>query len=141
MCPSSGSFHTTSAPSLFFCLIRNLSLALPPSSHLTGCSTDGSHGNSDSYSAFTRMERASVEGLYVSLSLIIISGDNRLDQDEATLTSMEFFIRESCICVNNEHSCTSHVVYGFPQSFWLDSAQTCHSNTHQHMCLILMTKL
>lgn len=91
MCPSSGSFHTTSAPSLFFCLIRNLSLALPPSSHLTACSTDGSHGNSDNYSAFTRMERASVEGLYVSVSLIIISGDNRLDQNEATLTSMEFF--------------------------------------------------
>lgn len=41
MCPSSGSFHTTSAPSLFFCLIRSLSDALPPSSHLAGCSTDG----------------------------------------------------------------------------------------------------
>ncbi len=76
--------------------------------HLTSqaVETDGSHGNSDSYSAFTCMERASVEGLYVSVSRIIISGDNRLDQDEAILTSMEFFIRESCICVSNEHSCT-----------------------------------
>lgn len=43
MCPSSGSFHTTSAPSLFFCFIRNLSAALPPSAHLTDCSTDGSY--------------------------------------------------------------------------------------------------
>lgn len=78
-----GSFHTTSAPSLFFCLIRSLSPALPPSSRLTGCSADGGRGHSDSYSTCTRMERASVEGLYVSVSICIISGDNWPDQDDS----------------------------------------------------------
>ncbi|KAL7389365.1 hypothetical protein ABVT39_002416, partial [Epinephelus coioides] len=82
------SFHTTSAPSLFFCLIRNLSPALPPSSHLPGCTADGSHGNSDSYSTFTRMD--SVEGQHVSVLIFIISADNWQHQDKATLTSVEF---------------------------------------------------
>lgn len=47
--PSSGSFHSTSAPAPFFCLITNLSCGLPPSSHLAGCYADGalvaSHGH------------------------------------------------------------------------------------------------
>lgn len=101
MCPSSGSFHTTYAPSLFFCLIRNLSPALPPSSHLAGCSTDGSYGNFDGYSTFPCMEGGS-RCCVISVLIFLISADNWLISRWSNATDIIWIFHQwSCICVSN----------------------------------------
>lgn len=109
-CPSSGSFHTTSAPSLFFCLIRNLSSVFPSSSHLTGCSTDGSQG--DNYGRFIRMGRASVDRQCVSVLILLISLGNW------PISWCDTTFHQSCetyICVSNEWLCLCVTVFRFMQ--------------------------
>lgn len=95
--PSSGSFHSTSAPAPFFCLIANLSCSLPLPSHLAGCYADGTLVD-------TRTASWSQE------VTIIISGDNwRKEEEEVMPTLMGSFIWESFICVNYSHNSIWHM--------------------------------
>lgn len=103
--------HST-RPLLHHCFSASLetSPVFPSSSHLTGCSTDGSQG--DNYGRFIRMGRASVDRQCVSVLILLISLGNW------PISWCDTTFHQSCetyICVSNEWLCLCVTVFRFMQ--------------------------